>query len=157
MTVEVSESAEFCVPAAFAFAYLADPATARVIDPAIREYRPDAVPMGVGTRTAVRMRMWGVPVRAVSVVTEWEPGRRMVMASERPSRPVRVTATHRFEALDDDRCRYTWVVAVTPTAPLGSLAARAFARFMRANVAAQQARFGAAVRRQWAASRPRPA
>lgn len=151
MQVTVSATAEFGVPAWYAFDFLADPATARVIDPAIREYRPDSLPMGVGTRTEVRFRMWGVPVRAVSVVRAWEPGARMVMVGERPARPVRVTATHRFEPLGDDRCRYTWEVLCEPTGPLGSVAAALFARFMRANAEAQQERFRAEVERRWAA------
>lgn len=151
MPSTVRATGEFGVPAWYAFDFLADPATARVIDPAIREYRPDTVPMGVGTRTAVRFRMCGLPLRAVSVVREWEPGVHMVMASERPARPVRVTATHRFEALGDDRCRYTWEVRCEPAGPLGSVAATAFARFMRANAVAQQERFRAAVERRWAA------
>jgi hypothetical protein len=62
------------VPAHYAFNFLADPATAKVIDPAILEYRPDPLPMRLGTRNAIRLRMWGVPLRATSIVQEWQPG-----------------------------------------------------------------------------------
>src|SRR5215207_7092851 len=97
-------------------------AAAPVIDPAVREYRPDTVPMAVGTRTLVRLRLWGLPLRAPSVVTAWEPGRHMAMASERPSRPVRVLATHEFAARPGDRCRYTWSVTVQARGRVGRVA-----------------------------------
>lgn len=66
---------------------VADPSTARIIDLTVRVYRPDSVPVHEGTRTDIRFRMWGLPVRAVSVVEHWEPGVRMAMESERPACP----------------------------------------------------------------------
>lgn len=126
------------MPSGYAFDFLADPSTARIIDPAVREYRPDSVPMREGTRTDIRFRMWGLPVRAVSVVRCWEPGGRMVMVSERRTRPVRVVATHRFEPAGPDRCTYTWAIGLVPVGPLGPLAARLFARFMRADATASR-------------------
>jgi hypothetical protein len=50
-------SLDLDVPARYAFDFLADPGTATVIDPAIREYRPDSLPMRLGTRNVIRMRM----------------------------------------------------------------------------------------------------
>jgi hypothetical protein len=149
--LHVSESVDLDVPSGYAFDFLADPSTARIIDPAVREYRPDSVPMREGTRTDIRFRMWLVPVRAVSVVSQWEPGRRMVMESERPARPVRVTATHRFEPAGTDRCTYTWAIGLVPVGPLGPFAARLLARFMRTNATGQQERFKAEVERRWRA------
>jgi hypothetical protein len=150
--VGLAESVEFGVPAGYAFDFLADPSTATVIDPAVREYTPDTSPMRVGTRNRIRLRIWGFPVRAVSIVEAWEPGHRMVMVSERPARPVRVSATHRFDPLGPERCRYTWQVDLVATMPLGSLAARLLCRALRANVAAQQQRFKAEVERRWSAA-----
>jgi hypothetical protein len=147
----VAESVELDVPAQWAFDFLADPTTATVIDPAIREYRPDALPMRVGTRTTIRMRMWGLPLRAVSVVQAWEPGVRMVMANERPARPVRIVARHRFAAAGADRCTYTWEIEVVPTARLAAPVAHLMARFLRGNAQAQQVRFKAEVERRWLA------
>ena len=152
-TVHVSESVDLDVPSGYAFDFLADPSTARIIDPAVREYRPDSVPMREGTRTDIRFRMWGLPVRAVSVVRCWDPGGRLVMVSERPTRPVRVVATHRFEPAGPDRCTYTWAIGLVPVGPLGPLAARLFARFRRANATAQQERFKVEVERRWRAAR----
>jgi hypothetical protein len=150
-TVGFSVSAVFDVPAAYAFDFLADPSTATVIDPAIREYRPESLPMGLGTRNTIRMRMWGLPVRAESVVRAWEPGARMVMANERPARPVKVVGTHRFEPAGAESCTYTWAIDFVPVGLLGPVAARALCRFMRANAVAQQERFKAEVERRWQA------
>jgi hypothetical protein len=150
--VHVSEQVDLDVPADYAFDFLADPSTAAVIDPAIREYRPDSLPMRLGTRNVIRMRMWGLPVRAVSVVTEWEPGVRMVMENVRPSRPVRVVGTHRFEAAGADRCGYTWAIDLHPVGLLGPVAARLVGRFMGANAKAQQVRLKAEVERRWRAA-----
>jgi hypothetical protein len=147
--VGFASSIDFDVPADYAFDFLADPSTARVIDPAVIEYAPDSLPMSEGTRNRIRFRLWGLPVRAESVVVTWEPGRLMVMRNERPSRPVQATATHRFEPDGPQRCTYTWQIDFAPTAPLGLLAARALCRAMRSNADAQQRRFKAEVERRW--------
>jgi hypothetical protein len=126
------------VPAHYAFDFLADPSTARLIDPMIREYRPDTAPMGVGTRNVLRLRVWGVPLRSESIVEAWEPGVLMRMASTRPTRPVKVLAEHRFEPLGDERCRYTWMITCEPTVPGGRVVARLFGRLLAANADARQ-------------------
>ncbi len=127
-------------PSAVAFAYLADPSTAPVIDPAVLSYVPDSLPMRAGTRNTIRVRMYGVPVTMVSVTREWDEGRRMVMESVRPARPVRGTATHLFEP-HPDGTRYTWSMEMTPTGPGGRLFARLMSIVMRRNARRQQARF----------------
>jgi hypothetical protein len=45
-----------------AFAYLGDPRTATIIDPAVISYEADTDPMGVGTVNRVRFRAWGMPM-----------------------------------------------------------------------------------------------
>jgi hypothetical protein len=147
--VTSSTTTELEVPAGYAFDFLADPSTATIIDPAIREYRPDTMPMGVGTRNVMRMRVWGFPARAESIVEAWEPGALMQFVSTRPTRPARVRAVHRFEPLGDERCRYTWTITVEPTVPGGRPLARIVSRFFAANAAAQGERFAAEVRRRW--------
>jgi hypothetical protein len=139
------------VPAEYAFDFLADPSTAILIDPMIREYRPDASPMDVGTRNVIRLRVWGLPLRSQSVVTAWEPGVLMRMESTRPSRPVKVSAEHRFEAVGDEQCHYTWTITCEPTMPGGGPVARLFGRFFAANADAQRVRFATEVRRRWEA------
>jgi ligand-binding SRPBCC domain-containing protein len=136
------------VPASYAFAFLADPSTAAVIDPAVIEYRPDTTPMGAGTKNRIRFRMFGIPITATSEVTEWVPGTRMAMESIRPSRPVRVKAVHEF-APDGDRCTYTWSMEFSPVGVLGVPATRIMQRFMRTNAVRQQVRLREEVRRRW--------
>lgn len=143
-----SESMRFAVPAEYAFAFLADPSTAPVIDPAVREYTPDSAPMREGTRNLIRFTMWGIPVRATSIVREWEPGRRMVMENIKPSWPVRAVATHFFTP-DGDGCTYTWAMEFHPSGPIGAFVGRGFARFMHSNARAQQLRFRAEVERRF--------
>lgn len=136
------------MPAEYAFAFLADPTTARVIDPAVREYTPDSLPMRRGTRNLIRFRMWGMPVRVVSVVREWEPGRRMVMENVKPSWPVRAVAEHSF-APDGEACTYTWGMEFRTSGPVGALVGRVFARFMQSNAKAQQRLFREEVERRF--------
>lgn len=145
-----SESTRLDVPAEYAFAFLADPSTASVIDPAVREYKPDSLPMREGTRNRIRFKMWGVPVRATSVVREWEEGRRMVMENVKPSWPVRATATHAFAADGDgDACTYTWAMEFRSPGPVSGLLGRVFARFMQSNARAQQRLFKEEVERRF--------
>jgi ligand-binding SRPBCC domain-containing protein len=143
-----SESTRLDVPAEYAFALLADPATAHVIDPAVREYKPDSLPMRQGTRNLIRFRMWGIPMRVVSVVSEWEPGRRMVMENVKPSWPVRAVATHSFVP-EGQSCTYTWSMEFRSSDPLGTLLAKLVVRFMRSNARAQQRLFHDEVERRF--------
>ncbi len=129
-----------------AFAYLADPATATVIDPAVIHYRPGRVPMELGTRVDIKARLAGLRVRMASQVAVWEPGARMVMRSVQPTRPVDVVAEHRFER-HPDGTRYTWSVAATSNTPGGVLVGHAFCRLMRRNAGRQQQRLKAALER----------
>ena len=132
------------MPPEAAFAYLADPTTARVIDPAIRSYEPDEVPMRVGTTIAIRLAFLGVPVRATSVVEAWEPGRRMAFRQVRPARPVRVAGEHRFEPAPGG-CTYTWTITVEPVGVVGRAAAPVARWLLGRNAAAQHQRFARAV------------
>jgi len=144
----IESSIQLGVPAEFAFDFIADPSTARLIDPSVREYRPDTLPMRVGTVNQVRFRMFGLPVRATSVVREWDPGRRMRMESTRPARPVKVVAEHTFEP-NGDGCTYTWAIETTPVGVIGRPAAALMARFWKANAAKQQANVRREVERRW--------
>lgn len=123
-----------------AFAYLADPATAPIIDPAVISYEPDSLPMRAGTINTIRVRFFGIPASMVSRTLEWEEGRRMVLESIQPARPVRARATHLFEPLPDG-VRYTWSMEMIPCGFGGGLAARLMTVLMRRNARRQQARF----------------
>ena len=123
-----------------AFAYLADPATAPVIDPAVISYEPDSLPMRAGTTNTIHVRMYGLPLTMVSRTLEWEEGRRMVVESIRPARPVVARATHLFEP-HPDGTRYTWSMEMVPNGLGGRLMARVMTWAMRRNARRQQARF----------------
>ena len=130
-----------------AFAYLADPATAPIIDPAVISYEPDSLPMRAGTTNTVRVRLFGIPMTMVSRTMEWEEGRRMVLESIRPARPVRGRATHLFEP-HPEGVRYTWSMEMTPVGPGGRVAARLMTVMMRRNARQQQARFKRALEQE---------
>ena len=123
-----------------AFAYLADPATAPIIDPAVISYEPDSLPMRAGTTNTIRARFFGVTATMVSRTLEWDEGRRMVLESIKPARPVRGRATHLFEP-HPDGVRYTWSMEMTPVGPGSRIAARLMTVLMRRNARQQQARF----------------
>lgn len=154
-TAAFSEAIALDVPPVYAFDFLADPSTAPIIDPAVIEYLPDEVPMRQGVRVKIRMRAWGLPARLESVVTEWEPGERMVMIGARPSRPIKVTATHVFNA-STEGCLYTWAMSFEPNVPFGRFVAALSCRFMHRNAQRQQQRFKAHVESRWRAETNRP-
>jgi hypothetical protein len=87
-------------------------------------------------------------MRVVSVVREWEQGRRMVMENVKPSWPVRAIATHAFVP-DGEACTYTWAMEFRSSGPLGALIGRVFARFMQSNARAQQRLFQEEVERRF--------
>ena len=103
-------------------------------------YEPDTDPMRVGTRNKVRFRMFGLPITMYSEVLAWEPGRRMVIQSVKPKRPVRGTATHSFEPHAEGTL-YTWSMEIEPMLPGAVLIARIFSGFMRKAARVQQSRF----------------
>ena len=150
-----SESIALDVPSEYAFDFLADPATAPMIDPSVIEYVPDEVPMKPGVRVKIRMRAWGVPTSIESMVVEWVPGARMVMRGVRPSRPMIVTATHTFATRSESGCTYTWAMTFGPNAPLGRIVAALSCRYMHRNARRQQERFKMQVESRWRADESR--
>ena len=135
-----AESISIAVSPDVAFAYLADPSTATIIDPAVVYYRPDTIPMDVGTQIDAKARAYGMRFRFHSEVVEWDVPHRMVMRSVKPSRPISVIAEHRFEP-EGAGTRYTWSATTTPSVPGGRAAGALFCRFMAANARRQQLRF----------------
>jgi hypothetical protein len=135
-----SESIVIKVQPSDAFAYLGNPETATIIDPAVLSYLPDTVPMAVGTINTVKVRMFGLRLTTVTRVLIWDAGRRMVIESVRPSRPVKGIATHTFDPHPEGTL-YTWSMEIVPTFVGGRFFAAFFCRFMRMNARRQQARF----------------
>ena len=103
------------------------PDIAPIIDPGVREWRPDREPVGIGTRFTIRARLGMLPIRGTSEVIEWDPPRRATFVSVRGAGPMRMTATHTF-APDGDRTDYTWSIEFRGAWPLTALGARLFRR-----------------------------
>jgi hypothetical protein len=131
-------------PPAVVFAFLADPATAPVIDPAVISYEPEGGTMGPAVRNTIRLRLAGIPVRVVSETVGWEPPHRMAFRSVRPRWPVVVEGIHTFEPADDGT-RYTWAMRFRPTGLFGRALSPLAAWSFRRNAAAQQSRLYAAL------------
>src|SRR6188474_1831951 len=90
-----------------AWAAVMSPEVAPIIDPAVREWRPDRQPIGVGTRFSIRARLGVLPIRGTSEVVRWEPPELAIFRSVKGAGPMDMTATHAFEPTDDGT-RYTW-------------------------------------------------
>lgn len=88
---------------------------------------PEPILMHAGTTIEYRLRLRGVPLRWVSLIEEWEPGRKFVDRQLRG--PYRLWHhTHEFAEHPDgtlvrDRVRYQ-----VPLGPLGAIAHAAFVR-----------------------------
>lgn len=128
------------------FSFLADPSTARVIDPAIVSYEPDGGTMGLGVHNRIRLRMLGIPMQVVSETTVWKPDALMVFRSIKPAKPVVTLATHSFEA-HPDGTTYTWSMEFVPTGFGGRLVATVAARMFERNARVQQQRVRAELER----------
>lgn len=121
------------------FWFIADPATAPIIDPAVISYEPIGGTMGLGVRNRIRTKLFGIPVTLTSETIEWEPAERMSFRSIRPGRPAVGVATHRFEACPEGTL-YRWSMEFVPTAVGGRIAAAVSAPTFERNAVAQQER-----------------
>lgn len=121
------------------FWFIADPATAPVIDPAVMSYEPVGGTMGLGVRNRIRVKMLGIRMTITSETIEWEPAERMSFRSIRPGRPAVGVATHRFDASPDGTI-YTWSMEFVPTGVGGRMVAAMSAAMFERNAVAQQER-----------------
>lgn len=129
-TTTIERETALASPPALVFAVVMSPETAPLIDPAVREWRADSRPIGVGTRFAIRGHLGRVPIRGTSEVVSWDPPNFAEFRSLAPRWPIRMTARHRFEEGSDGGTDYAWSVSfheVNPVArPLIAIAARLF-------------------------------
>jgi ligand-binding SRPBCC domain-containing protein len=89
--------------------------------------RPEPVQMGDGMLISYRLRLHGVPMRWVSRIEEWEPGRRFVDLQLRG--PYRLWHhRHEFEAVDGGTRVTDHVQYELPFGPFGELAWALFVR-----------------------------
>ncbi len=110
------------------FGFYANALNLEAITPPWLHFRvltPGPIQMRAGTLLEYRLRLHGIPVRWVTRIEQWQPGRCFVDVQLRG--PYRLWHhTHRFEAdgggtIVSDRVRYA-----LPLGPLGELARRAF-------------------------------
>ena len=122
------------------FAVVNSPETAPLIDPAVREWKADSRPIGVGTHFAIRGRLGAVPIRGKSEVVAWDPPTSAEFRSVAPTWPFRMTARHRFDPRADGGTDYTWTISFHEMSiiarPLVAIAARLFARALSAQAEA---------------------
>jgi len=116
-------------PCAEVFGFFSDAHNLEAITPAWLHFRivtPGAIEMAPGALIEYRLRLHGLPVRWLTCIEEWEPGRRFVDVQVRGPY-ARWHHTHEFEPDGDcgtvvrDRVRYA-----LPLGPLGELARRTF-------------------------------
>ena len=84
----------------------------------------------VGTLNDISGRIAGIPIRAVSRTVEWDPPRRCVFESVKPSWPISTLITETFEP-SGTGTRHTIHYEVTPDGLLGRLSAFLVCRLMR--------------------------
>ena len=123
-------------PPSVVFAAVNSPDTAALIDPAVREWRPDIRPIGVGTRFTIRARLGVIPIRGASEVITWEPPQLAEYRSTSPTWPFRMTARHQFEPTVGGGTDYTWSISFEEVnvvaRPLIAIGARLFERALAA-------------------------
>ena len=117
-------------PPAEAFAFFSDALNLERITPPwlrFRVLRPESIEMGPGALIEYRLRLHLVPVRWLTRIEVWEPGRRFVdMQLRGPYR--RWVHTHTFEPSGDGTLMRDVVEYELPLGPIGALARQAFVR-----------------------------
>jgi ligand-binding SRPBCC domain-containing protein len=113
-----------------AFEFFSDALNLERITPPWLRFRvidPGAIEMGPGTLIEYRLRLHLVPLRWLTRIEVWEPGRRFVDRQLRG--PYRVWEhTHDFEPANGGTLMRDTVRYELPLGPLGALAHRAFVR-----------------------------
>jgi ligand-binding SRPBCC domain-containing protein len=112
------------------FGFFADALNLEAITPPWLSFRvvtPGPVRMGPGTLIEYRLRLHGIPIRWLTRIEVWEPGRRFVDVQVRG--PYRAWEhTHAFEPHEQGTLVRDTVRYALPLGPLGRLAHAAFVR-----------------------------
>jgi ligand-binding SRPBCC domain-containing protein len=113
-----------------AFGFFSDALNLERITPPWLRFRvvdPDALQIGPGALIEYRLRLHLVPIRWLTRIEVWEPGRRFVDSQVRG--PYRLWEhTHSFEPSGGGTLRRDVVRYELPFGPLGAAAHRAFVR-----------------------------
>jgi hypothetical protein len=110
-TTTIDRSTTLHSPPSLVFAVVMSPDTARLIDPAVREWRADTRPIGMGTRFSIRGRLGRLPIRGTSEVIGWDPPTFAEFRSVAPTWPFCMTARHRFNEHSGGGTDYTWTIS----------------------------------------------
>ncbi len=115
-------------PVGEVFAYFADAANLEALTPSFLRFRiltPLPIEMRVGTRIVYVLSLFGVPLRWVTRITDWQPGVRFV--DEQDAGPYAVWRhTHEFVADGDATVMHDTVEYEEPLGVLGQVAHHLF-------------------------------
>ena len=148
MTIQTLEREQILpLPPAEAFAFFADALQLEAITPPWLHFRvltPAPIAMRAGTEIEYRLRLHGLPVRWLTRIEVWEPGRRFVDLQLRGPYSV-WHHTHSFTPHPDGTSMRDLVRYALPLGALGRVAGGAFVRrdlerifdFRREAIAAQ--------------------
>jgi hypothetical protein len=110
------------------FPFFADASNLEAITPPFLRFRiltPTPIAMRAGARVDFALKLFGVPLRWRTCITEWEPGVRFV--DEQESGPYAFWRhLHEFEARGDSTIMRDTVEYAEPLGPLGQLAQSLF-------------------------------
>ncbi len=112
------------------FRFFADAANLEAITPPWLRFRivtPQPIRMEPGALIEYRLRLHGIPIRWLTRIEEWEPGRRFVDAQVKGPYAL-WRHTHSFEEHPDGTLMRDTVEYALPFGPLGRLALLAFVR-----------------------------
>src|SRR5215203_4725693 len=120
----LEDTITLAVPIDTVFAFFAEAGNLERITPPELRFRvvtPLPIEIGLGTRIEYRLRLFGVPFRWTSLISEWEPPHRFTDEQLRGPYALWVHS-HAFESTDAgtlirDRVRYR-----LPMSPLGDVA-----------------------------------
>ncbi len=117
-------------PIAKVFAFFSDAANLEALTPSFLHFRiltPTPLEMKQGAQIVYQIRLFGVPMKWHTRITEWEEGRKFV--DEQESGPYALWRhTHEFEAKGDQTLMRDLVEYREPLGPLGVLAHHLFVR-----------------------------
>jgi ligand-binding SRPBCC domain-containing protein len=106
------------------FAFFADAANLERLTPAFLNFRiltPQPIGMAVGTRIDYSLRLFGVPLKWRTKITDWQPG--VSFVDEQETGPYALWRhTHRFETVDGQTRIHDLVEYAEPFGPLGRIA-----------------------------------
>jgi hypothetical protein len=130
-TLSFSEHVDLAAPVDEVFWFVCSSENAAKIDPSFVYWRPREWPPALGTHNDLKMKgPLGLPVKAVSRFSVWDPPHAMTLENVKPAWPIGVTAIHRFDERRGGGTSYTYTIELRPRRG-GVLPARVMRSSMR--------------------------